>query len=106
MGVKNLRAICPNCGGKIHTQPKGFLGSIALAANGPMVKTGTVCQHCGVKLTGKVTLQNYAVLAAPPPSTTAAAGRCEARAAGRQCGLLAGHDGQHDVSKRATKAWS
>lgn len=23
MGIRNLRAICPNCGGKITAQPKG-----------------------------------------------------------------------------------
>lgn len=63
MGMKNMRAICPNCGGKIHTQPKGFLGAIAIGANGPLTKTGTTCEHCGVKLTGKVTATNYAVLA-------------------------------------------
>jgi DNA-directed RNA polymerase subunit RPC12/RpoP len=62
MGLKNMRAICPNCGGKIHTQAKGLLGSIALGANGTLVKTGTRCQHCGAKLTGKVTATNYAVL--------------------------------------------
>lgn len=73
MGLKNMRAICPNCGGKVHTQPKGFLGTIALGANGPLVKTGTQCEHCGVKLTGKVTLQNYAVLDRRAPSQPAPA---------------------------------
>jgi hypothetical protein len=63
MGLKNMRAICPNCGGKIHTQPRGFLGSIAIGANGVLVKTGTTCELCGVTLTGRVTPTNYAVLA-------------------------------------------
>jgi hypothetical protein len=39
MGVLNPRAICPNCGGKIHTQAG---------------RTGRECQFCGVALTGKV----------------------------------------------------
>lgn len=61
-----MRAICPNCGGKIHTQPKGFLGAIAIGANGPLTKTGTTCELCGVALTGKVTFDNHAVLVEPP----------------------------------------
>lgn len=75
MGVRNLRAICPACGGKIHTQPKG-LGHFSLWANSWMlVQTGDHCQHCGVALTGKVGPDNGAVLAVtsqpgaplPPP---------------------------------------
>lgn len=63
MGIRNMRAICPNCGGKIATQPKG-LGRLSLWANSWfLVKTGTECQWCGVKLTGKVTVDNRAVLA-------------------------------------------
>jgi len=63
MGVMRMRAICPNCGGKIHTQAKG-LGHFTWMANGPlMVKTGTTCQFCGVALTGKVDMQNRAILA-------------------------------------------
>ena len=71
MGFKNMPAICPSCGGKIDTEPKSFLGSIAMevvGANGPMLKTGSTCEHCGAKLTGKVTARNYAVLAADPES--------------------------------------
>lgn len=66
-----MRAICPSCGGKIHTQPKGFLGSIAIGANGALMKTGTTCEHCGVALTGKVTPTNYAVLADAPTKSKA-----------------------------------
>jgi hypothetical protein len=71
MGFKNMPAICPSYGGKIHTEPKGFLGSIAMevvGANGPMLKTGSTCAHCGAKLTGTVTARNYAVLAVDPES--------------------------------------
>jgi uncharacterized protein (DUF983 family) len=53
MGVRNLRAVCPNCGGKIHTQPKG-LGHITWANSWLLVQTGAECQWCGVALTGKV----------------------------------------------------
>jgi hypothetical protein len=54
MGVRNLRAICPKCGGKMHTQPKG-LGHLSLWANSwVLVQTGSECQWYGVALTGKV----------------------------------------------------
>lgn len=62
MGVMNLRAICPNCGGKIHTQPKGF-GHFTWARSWFLVQTGTTCQHCGVALSGKVKADNKAELA-------------------------------------------
>lgn len=62
MGVMNLRAICPNCGGKIHTQPKG-LGHFTWARSWFLVQTGTTCQHCGVALSGKVKADNKAELA-------------------------------------------
>jgi len=61
MGLRNQRAICPQCGGKIHTQPKG-LGHVTWANSGPLAQTGSECQHCGVPLTGKVTLTGYAVV--------------------------------------------
>jgi hypothetical protein len=55
MGVLNPRAICPNCGAKIHTQQSIWPGS---------KRTGTECPHCGVKLSGRVgALDNKAVLA-------------------------------------------
>lgn len=62
MGVRNLRAICPNCGGKIHTQPKG-LGHFTWANSWMLVQTGSECQHCGVALSGKVGPGNKAILA-------------------------------------------
>jgi hypothetical protein len=62
MGIRNLRAICPACGGKIHTQPKG-LGKVTWANSGPMVETGGECQHCGVALSGKVGVDKKAILA-------------------------------------------
>ncbi len=62
MGVRNLRAICPNCGGKIHTQPKG-LGHFTWANSWMLVQTGSECQHCGVALSGKVAADNKAILA-------------------------------------------
>lgn len=62
MGVMNLRAICPNCGGKIHTQPKG-IGKFTWARSWFMVETGKACQHCGVALTGKVGPDKKAQLA-------------------------------------------
>lgn len=67
MGLVNPRAICPNCGGKIHTQG-GLLGDVFGH------RTGLVCQHCGVGLTGKVgRFSNVAELAptpAPQPQPT------------------------------------
>ena len=62
MGTRNMRAICPNCGGKIHTQPKG-LGHLTWANNWFLVQTGTTCQDCGVALSGKVGADNRAILA-------------------------------------------
>jgi hypothetical protein len=62
MGVRNLRAICPNCGGKIHTQPKG-LGHFTWANSWMLVQTGSECQHCGAALSGKVAAGNKAILA-------------------------------------------
>jgi len=62
MGVRNLRAICPNCGGKIHTQPKG-LGHFTWANSWMLVQTGSECQHCGTALSGKVGPGNMAILA-------------------------------------------
>lgn len=69
MGIRNLRAICPNCGGKIHTQPKG-LGHITWANNWLLVQTGKECQHCGVALTGKVKMDNHAELAGAEKSSS------------------------------------
>ena len=62
MGLRNLRAICPKCGAKIHTQPKG-LGHFTWANNWISVQTGTECPHCHIALTGKVTAGNRAVAA-------------------------------------------
>ena len=56
MGFWNPRAICPACGGKIHTQ-QAFIEL--------RPRTGKRCQHCGVALTGKVTWGNEGVLADP-----------------------------------------
>jgi hypothetical protein len=71
MGIMNLRAICPNRGGKIHTQPKG-LGHLTWARSWFLVQTGTTCQHCGVALTGKVKANNQAELAPNQPTQTSA----------------------------------
>jgi hypothetical protein len=65
MGVRNMRAICPNCGGKVHTQPKG-LGRVTWLNSWFLVETGDHCQWCGVAFTGKVTVDNQAVLASAP----------------------------------------
>ena len=62
MGMLNNRAICPNCGGKIHTQARG-LGHLTLSRSGPPAQTGTECQFCGVALTGKVGIDNRAIRA-------------------------------------------
>jgi ribosomal protein S27AE len=62
MGLRNLRAICPNCGAKIHTQPKG-LGKITWMNSGPLSETGKECPECGVALTGKVKMDGKAELA-------------------------------------------
>jgi hypothetical protein len=69
MGIMNLRAICPNCGGKIHTQPKG-IGHLTWARSWFLVKTGTTCQNCGVALTGRVKVDNRAELATPKQAVT------------------------------------
>lgn len=45
MGMRNLRALCPNCGAKIHTQPKG-LGHFTWANSWFLVQTGTECPQC------------------------------------------------------------
>jgi hypothetical protein len=62
MGLLNNRAFCPRCGGKVHTQARG-LGHLTWARSGLLVQTGSVCQHCGVALSGKVGLDNRAILA-------------------------------------------
>ena len=62
MGIKNMRAICPNCGGKIATQARG-LGHVTWMASGALVRTGTTCQWCGVALTGRVDGRNRAIVA-------------------------------------------
>jgi hypothetical protein len=62
MGVKNLRAICPKCGGKIHTQGRG-LGKLTWASSSSLVKTGEECQHCGAALSGKVGIDGKAIAA-------------------------------------------
>lgn len=61
MGVRNMRAICPKCGAKIHTQPKG-LGHITWANSGALVQTGAECPYCHVALSGKVGIDNKAIL--------------------------------------------
>jgi hypothetical protein len=63
MGIRNLRAICPSCGGKIHTQAKG-VGRFTWASSSALVATGSECQHCGAALSGKVGVDNKAILAA------------------------------------------
>jgi|GEM_PF-6390994 len=63
MGVRNMRAICPSCGGKIHTQPKG-LGHVTIGNSRALAQTGTECPNCGVALSGKVGIDNRAILAA------------------------------------------
>ena len=71
MGLLNIRARCPKCGGLIHTQPTA-LGSLTWMRNGPLlVTTGKECQWCGVALTGKVDWQNRAILADDPDQGTA-----------------------------------
>ena len=62
MGLMNNRAICPNCGGKIHTQSRG-VGALTLGSRGLLVQTGKECQHCGIALSGKVGMDNRAILA-------------------------------------------
>jgi hypothetical protein len=61
MGLRSLRATCPNCGGKIHTRPMG-LGHLTWANSWVFAQTGTECQHCNVPLTGKITPGGMAVL--------------------------------------------
>lgn len=47
MGFWNPRAICPNCGAKIHTQGQIVFGPLT-------AETGKTCPNCGVALTGRV----------------------------------------------------
>lgn len=54
MGFWNPRAICPNCGAKIHTQAGGWA-------------TGRQCPACGVALTGTKTFFSNEAKLAPPP---------------------------------------
>lgn len=65
MGFKTNRAICPSCGGKIHTQARG-LAAFGVGVSGPLVRTGTVCQWCGIALSGKVGADNKAIAADDP----------------------------------------
>jgi hypothetical protein len=65
MGLRNTRAICPNCGGKLHTQPRG-LGHLTWANSGALVETGTKCQWCHTALSGRVGLDNKAIPAGDP----------------------------------------
>jgi len=65
MGLRNLRAICPNCGAKIHTQPKG-IGRISWVNTWMFTETGQECPYCGVELTGNVLPGQRAELAPPP----------------------------------------
>lgn len=74
MGVMNLRAICPSCGGKIHTQPKG-LGHFTWARSWFLVQTGKECQHCGVALSGRVKADNRAELASEAEDRNSRKGR-------------------------------
>ena len=68
MGLRNLRAICPNCGSKIHTQPKG-LGHITWANSWVNAQTGRECPACGVALSGNITANGRAELAGVTPTT-------------------------------------
>lgn len=68
MGLRSLRATCPNCGGKIQTRPKG-LGHLTWANSWVFAQTGTECQHCSVKLTGKITAGGMAVLDEAKPAS-------------------------------------
>jgi hypothetical protein len=61
VGFVNPRAICPNCGAKIHTQ-----GGVVGTATGLGHRTGTVCPQCGVALSGKVGWDNKAKLEGQP----------------------------------------
>jgi hypothetical protein len=65
MGVRNLRAICPNCGAKIHTQAKG-LGHVTWGNSWFNAQTGRECPYCHVALTGKVTAGGKAELDTGP----------------------------------------
>lgn len=79
MGLLNNRAICPQCGGKIHTQARG-IGHLTWARSGLLVQTGSECQHCGVALSGKVGPDNRAILAETADARDAArAARRDAR---------------------------
>lgn len=72
MGFMNQRAICPKCGGKIHTQARG-IGHLTWMRSGVLVKTGSECQWCGIKLSGKVGFDNKAIAADDPRAKKALA---------------------------------
>ena len=63
MGVRNLRAICPECGGKIRTEAKG-LGHFTITSSWFLVKTPPQCPHCGTSLSGKVAASGKAITTA------------------------------------------
>ena len=65
VGFKTNRAICPSCGGKIHTQARG-IAALGVGVSGPLVRTGTRCQWCGIALSGKVGADNKAIAADDP----------------------------------------
>ncbi len=65
MGFKTNRAICPSCGGKIHTQARG-IAALGVGISGPLVRTGTSCQWCGIALSGRVGVDNKAIAADDP----------------------------------------
>jgi hypothetical protein len=66
MGMQNMRAICPQCGTKIHTEASAW-GVLALGGrSGPMTRTGLECPGCGLALSGKVGFDGNAIAADDP----------------------------------------
>lgn len=98
MGLTNLRAICPNCGSKIHTQGRG-LGRFTLGTSGALATTGTECPSCGAALSGKVGVDNKAIAAED-------AGKSFMRRAKEEAGLVdAAPDNMDQELAKRTAEW-
>jgi DNA-binding NarL/FixJ family response regulator len=98
MGFKTNRAICPSCGGKVHTQARG-IAALGVGVSGPLVKTGTTCQWCGIALSGKVGADNKAI-ATDDPRILAKQAKQEAKQEAKQASQEAKQQAGDDLASR------